>query len=128
MDDRFKQRRANNGNNEGTGRLSGGNNANGGTGRLSGNGKGPNPRPIRALPDPQPQENPFAVRLDPSSQPGEFNFVIDAPNEMVRQVPQSGLTAEATGGIPPQLHPAVNEVLAFIYELDQQAERKGRKR
>lgn len=120
MDDRFKRPP------NGTGRLSG-------TGKLPQGGaqgprKGQNPRPIHAVPDQPIQENPFMVRLDPSSQPGEFNFTIEQPAELSRKVPQSGLTAEATGGIPPQLHQAVNEVLAFIYELDQQVERKGRKR
>jgi type III secretion system FlhB-like substrate exporter len=54
--------------------------------------------------------------------------MVEQPAELTRRVPQSGITAEAAGGIPPQLHQAVNEVLAFIYELDQQVERKGRKR
>lgn len=117
MDDRFKRRP------NGTGRL-------GGTGKLPQNGASNprNPRPIQAVPDQPAQENPFMVRLDPSSQPGEFNFTIEQPAELSRKVPQSGITAEAAGGIPPQLHQAVNEVLAFIYELDQQVERKGRKR
>ena len=120
MDDRFKRRP------NGTGRL-------GGTGKLPQGGANPpsnagNPRPLRAVPDPQPQDGAFVVRLDPSSQPGEFNFQIEQPAELSRKVPQSGLTAEAAGGIPPQLHEAVNQVLAFIYELDQTAERKGRKR
>jgi hypothetical protein len=100
MDDRFKRPRN-------------------GTGRLNGTGK---------LPNHGAQENPFMVRLDPSSPPGEFNFMVEQPAELTRRVPQSGITAEAAGGIPPQLHQAVNEVLAFIYELDQQVERKGRKR
>jgi hypothetical protein len=104
-----------------------------GTGRLGGAGKpnqpnGQNPRPMRALPDADPQDSAFMVRLDPSSQPGEFNFVIDSPQEVTRKVPQSGITAEASGGIPPQLHPAVNDILGFIYELDQAFERKGKKR
>ena len=43
---------------------------------------------------------------------------------------EAGLTAEASGSIPPQLVKAVDEILGFIYGLDQQAEqtrRKGRK-
>lgn len=76
------------------------------------------------------QAQPFVVRLDPSSAPGDFNFVIDGPTDLTRSVPQAGLTAEASGSIPPQLVMAVDEVLGFIYGLDQQAEqgrRKGRK-
>ena len=45
-----------------------------------------------------------------------------------RKVPAAGQPAEASGGIPPQLHPAVLDVLGFIFELDQNFERKGRKR
>lgn len=122
MDDRFKRR----GQQPGTGRLNG-------TGKLPNKGPdgtsgGNNPRPLRAVPDPAPQDGAFMVRLDPNSGPGEFNFVIDQPQEVTRKVPQSGLTAEVSGGIPPQLHPAVTEVLGFIYELDQAFERKGKKR
>lgn len=76
------------------------------------------------------QAQPFVVRLDPSSAPGDFNFMIDGPTEVTRNVPQAGLTAEASGSIPPQLVKAVDEILGFIYGLDQQAEqtrRKGRK-
>ena len=38
-----------------------------------------------------------------------------------------GLVAEASGGIPPQLYKAVDEVLGFIYGLDQQFETQGRR-
>jgi hypothetical protein len=76
---------------------------------------------------PAPQADPFAVRLDPSGKPGEFNFVIESPT-LVSRVPQAdGLEAEASGTIPPVLYKAVDEVLGFIYALDQQFENPGRK-
>ena len=114
MDDRFKRRQP------GTSRLNG-------TGKLPQSGA-PNPRPLQAVPENSPQANPFVVRLDPNSQPGEFNFMIETPQEVTRKVPAAGQPAEASGGIPPQLHPAVLDVLGFIFELDQNFERKGRKR
>jgi hypothetical protein len=100
----------------------------------AGTGKLP-PRPSQA-PSPSggtgslgSQGQPFVVRLDPTSAPGDFNFVIDGPAEVSRRVPEAGLTADVSGAIPPQLYKAVDEILGFIYGLDQQAEqtRKGRK-
>ena len=106
MDDRFKRRQPGNPRQRPTGKL-----------------------PPRQLPAEQnAQEQPFMVRLDPNSKPGEFNFMVESPQELSARVPASGLTAEASGGIPPQLHAAVDEVLGFIYELDQHFERKGKKR
>lgn len=105
MDDRFKRR-------PGTSRL------NPGTSKL----------PQR--PPASPQERPVVVRLDPKAKTGEFNFVIEGDEELTGKVPQSGLVADSEGVIPPQLYKAVDEVLGFIYQLDQQFEngRKPRKR
>lgn len=87
---------------------------------------------------PQPQRNagfdmgeaqasPFAVRLDPNGKPGEFNFVIESP-EVTLTIPSAHvMEAEASGGIPPVLFRAVDEILGFIYGLDQQFENNGRK-
>jgi hypothetical protein len=76
---------------------------------------------------PMPQASPFMVRLDPSGRPGEFNFVIDGP-EAIAKVPAAHvMEAEASGGIPPVLYQAVDEVLGFIYGLDQQFETQGRR-
>lgn len=111
MDDRLKRRQQQ----SGTSRL-------GGTGKLP---RQPQEPPQQAS---APQANPFVVRLDPHSQPGEFNFMIETPPEITRKVPASGHTQETAGGIPPQLHPAVLDVLGFIFELDQNFERKARKR
>lgn len=77
-----------------------------------------------------PQDRPMVVRLDPKAKTGEFSFVIEGEQELVGRVPQGGLVAESEGTIPPQLYKAVDEVLGFIYQLDQQIEngRKPRKR
>jgi hypothetical protein len=75
-----------------------------------------------------PQERPFVVRLDPQGKPGEFNFIIGDPQELAGRVPAAGLVADASGAIPPQLYKAVDEVLGFIYGLDQQAERSKKPR
>jgi hypothetical protein len=76
---------------------------------------------------PAPQADPFSVRLDPNGKPGEFNFVIEAP-QMVSRIPQADvMEAEASGAIPPVLYKAVDEVLGFIYALDQQLENPGRR-
>jgi hypothetical protein len=96
-----------------------------------GNGTGPlnrrqPPRQEPAQNPSSPQERPFVVRLDPQAKAGEFNFVISGP-EAEGRVPQAGLVAEASGGIPPQLFKAVDEVLGFIYGLDQQFESRGRR-
>lgn len=120
MDDRFKRRQPGTPRPQGTGNLP----RQGGTGPLG----TPNPRPMQALPGNAPQESPFVVRLDPNSQPGEFNFMIETPQDLTRTVPQSGVSQEAAGGIPPQLHPAVLDVLGFIFELDQNFEQRARKR
>jgi hypothetical protein len=73
------------------------------------------------------QASPFMVRLDPNGRPGEFNFVIDGP-EAIAKVPAAHvMEAEASGGIPPVLYQAVDEVLGFIYGLDQQFENQGRR-
>jgi hypothetical protein len=110
-----------------------------GTSRLNGpnGGNGTGPLNRRQLPrqgaggngetGPSAQERPFVVRLDPQGKPGEFNFVIDGPEALNGRVPQAGLIAEASGGIPPQLFKAVDEVLGFIYGLDQQFESRGRR-
>lgn len=74
----------------------------------------------------EPQAKPFLVRLDPQSKPGEFNFVVDSEGTLEGRVPHAGISAEAAGGIPPQLYRAVDEVLGFIYRLDQPTD--GRKR
>lgn len=93
--------------------------------------KGRSPRrPPRKPPQPPASDagaspNPFLVRLDPNANPGEFNFVIEGPSANGRPPANAGLTAEASGGIPPQLYRAVDEVLGFIYGLDQQAGQRG---
>lgn len=81
---------------------------------------------LRPLPDPSPaQDGAFPIRLDPNSPPGEFNFLVpQAPAPVPANV---GLIAEADGPIPPQLLKAVDEVLGFIYGLDQQFENQGRR-
>jgi hypothetical protein len=76
---------------------------------------------------PAPQADPFSVRLDPNGKPGEFNFVIDSP-ALVARIPQADvMEAEASGAIPPVLYKAVDEVLGFIYALDQQFETRKKK-
>jgi hypothetical protein len=82
----------------------------------------PSQPPLEGLPA---QDFGAGIRLDPNSPPGEFNFLV--PQEMQAQVPQVGLIAEADGPIPPQLYKAVDEVLGFIYGLDQQFENQGRR-
>ncbi|HEY9720769.1 MAG TPA: hypothetical protein V6D47_02080 [Oscillatoriaceae cyanobacterium] len=85
--------------------------------------KRPRRRPPSPRPDSgEPQAKPFLVRLDPQSKPGEFNFVVDTEGTLEGRVPHAGLVAEASGGIPPQLYRAVDEVLGFIYRLDQPSE------
>lgn len=86
------------------------------------------PLPSTPLPETSaPQADPFSVRLDPNGKPGEFNFVIEAPH-MVSRIPQADvMEAEASGAIPPVLYKAVDEILGFIYALDQQFENPGRR-
>ncbi|MEB3197110.1 MAG: hypothetical protein VKP62_07885 [Candidatus Sericytochromatia bacterium] len=76
---------------------------------------------LRAVP-PLPAETPvsqgsaFPIRLDPNSPPGEFHFVVPAaagPTE--GRVPRG---VEADGPIPHELVNAVDEVLGFIFGLD----------
>lgn len=95
--------------------------------------KRPRPAPTGKLQRPAPkvgsqglpaQEKPFVVRLDPSAAPGEFNFIVDGPEALSKTVPAQGLSADASGSIPPELYRAVDEVMAFIYNLDQQFESK----
>ena len=82
----------------------------------------------RELPElPDAQASPFMVRLDPNAKPGEFNFVIDGPEVIAKVAAASAMEAEASGYIPPQLFKAVDEVLGFIYGLDQQFENQGRR-
>jgi hypothetical protein len=80
--------------------------------------------PLRPLPPP-PQDDGTPFRLDPNSPPGEFNFLV--PQNAAATVPAVGLIAEVDGPIPPQLYKAVDEVLGFIYGLDQQFENQGRR-
>ncbi len=83
-------------------------------------------RPLPQIPDPSPaQDGAFPIRLDPNSPPGEFNFLVP---QAAAPVPANvGLIAETDGPIPPQLYKAVDEVLGFIYGLDQQFENQGRR-
>lgn len=75
---------------------------------------------LRAVPPAEPapaQDEAFPIRLDPNSPPGEFNFILP-------QGQASGLTAKvpaaATDGpVPPVLVAAVDEVLGFLFGLDQ---------
>lgn len=71
------------------------------------------------------QEAPI-IRLDPNAPPGEISFVIPGQDKVAKS-PTVGLTAEASGPIPPQLLRAVDEALGFIYGLDQQFENQGRR-
>src|SRR3989338_8224946 len=83
-------------------------------------------RPFPRLPAPPPaQDAAFPIRLDPNSPPGEFNFLV--PQAAAPLAPQVGLIAEADGPIPPPPYKAVDEVLGFIYGLDQQFENQGRR-
>ena len=105
------------------------------TGPLRSSGKGPPSdartptsalRPLPQIPDPTAaQEGGFPIRLDPNSPPGEFNFIV--PQAAAAVAPNVGLIAEADGPIPPQLYKAVDELLGFIYGLDQQFENQGRR-
>lgn len=69
----------------------------------------------------------FLVRLDPNAGPGEFNFMIEGPELTAKVAAAHVMEAEASGGIPPVLYKAVDEVLGFIYGLDQQFENQGRR-
>lgn len=83
-------------------------------------------RPVPQYQDPSTaQDGAFPIRLDPNSPPGEFNFLV--PQAAAPVAPNVGLIAEADGPIPPQLYKAVDEVLGFIYGLDQQFENQGRR-
>lgn len=95
------------------------------TGRLN-----PGTSKLPQRPAGSPQDRPVVVRLDPKAKTGEFNFVIEGDQELTGKVPQGGLVADSEGAIPPQLYKAVDEVLGFIYQLDQQFEngRKPKKR
>ena len=103
--------------------------ASGGTGKLpsfaprGGTGKLP---PIGPVETP-PQGSPFAVRLDPNAKPGEFNFVIESPEAVARVPAAAVMEADASNPIPPVLYKAVDEVLGFIYGLDNQFESQGRR-
>ncbi|MEB3283816.1 MAG: hypothetical protein VKN33_00835 [Candidatus Sericytochromatia bacterium] len=79
---------------------------------------------LRALPsqsDTEPslasQEAGFPIRLDPNSPPGEFNFIVPQAHTNPKRSPQ--LSIEADGLIPPILADAVDEVIGFIFALDQ---------
>lgn len=90
----------------------------------------PSPGPARGTGALRPVSSPAQddgspFRLDPNSPPGEFNFIV--PQQAAAAVPQVGLIAEVDGPIPPQLYKAVDEVLGFIYGLDQQFENQGRR-
>lgn len=83
-------------------------------------------RPLPQIPEPSAaQDGAFPIRLDPNSPPGEFNFLV--PQAAAPLAPTVGLFAEADGPIPPPLYKAVDEVLGFIYGLDQQFENQGRR-
>lgn len=92
----------------------------------------PQTGPLRPVPTPSfaPESSDapsggLDFRLDPNSPPGEFNFIL--PPDAAPLVPTIGLIAEADGPIPPQLVKAVDEVLGFIFGLDQQFENQGRR-
>jgi hypothetical protein len=74
---------------------------------------------LRAVPPPEPppaQGEGFPIRLDPNSPPGEFNFVLPQASPAASA---QAFSAATDGPIPPALAPAVDEVLGFIFGLDQ---------
>ncbi|MEB3221497.1 MAG: hypothetical protein VKS61_05420 [Candidatus Sericytochromatia bacterium] len=74
---------------------------------------------LRAVPTPEgasAQGEDFTIRLDPDSPPGEFNFVL--PQAAPSAAPQA-FSAATDGPVPPALAAALDEVLGFIFGLDQ---------
>jgi hypothetical protein len=91
------------------------------TGPLSGTGKLPS----------ESQANPFVVRMDPSGDEGTAQFYFGdetVSKELTSRLKaRGGLVAQSATGIPQHLHRAINDVLAFIYELDQAFPNRGKK-
>lgn len=75
-------------------------------------------------PSPAPQDGGFPIRLDPNSPPGEFNFIVPQAQAAPGRTPQ--LSVETDGPIPAVLADAVDEVLGFIFGLDQPPSNKKR--
>lgn len=82
---------------------------------------------LRAVPpaEPPPAQDPGpGIRLDPNSPPGEFNFILP---QGASATASASIPAAATDGpIPPPLVAAVDEVLGFIFGLDQPGSRPKR--
>ncbi|MEB3330142.1 MAG: hypothetical protein VKQ33_13005 [Candidatus Sericytochromatia bacterium] len=86
----------------------------------------PAPR-LRAVPPPEAspaQADGFPIRLDPNSPPGEFNFVLP---QAASTLPAQPFSAATDGPIPPFLAPAVDEVLGFLFGLDQPPPPRGKR-